>query len=259
MVELQYSDIAGVARATALEAAECAKETAAKSLDVERKGRIDLVTNADRAAEQHILQRLRSQFPEHSILAEEAGRIGSPLGQAQWIVDPLDGTTNFAHGFPYWSVSIAWASDGKVQVGAVADSHGGCYWAVRGAGAWYNEERLAVSDTASLEQSLLVTGFSYTIRDDSDTNMEAFRRLTLQTQGVRRTGSAALDLCMVAAGALDAYWERHMNSWDLAAGTLIVEEAGGQVTDADGTPYTLESDSVLASNGKLHDLVAAYL
>ncbi len=256
---MKYADIAQLARATAVEAAALIRRTAESTMDVQHKGRIDLVTTADRAAETYILQQVRSGYPEHGILAEEAGHLGSSDSRAQWIVDPLDGTTNFAHGFPYWSVSIAWAEDGQVQVGAVADASGRCYWAVRGEGAWCDEVPLQVSVTPSLEQSLLVTGFSYTIQEDSDTNMAAFERLTLQTQGVRRTGSAALDLCMVASGALDAYWERYMNPWDLAAGTLIVEEAGGRVSDADGAAYTLQSTSVLASNGLLHQAVAGQL
>ncbi len=243
------------AKALAAEASRLIRSYADTSFTVENKRRFDLVTDADRAAEDLIVNRLAKRFPQHGILAEEGGRMESGSDRLQWIIDPLDGTTNFAHGFPYWSVSIAWAEEGVVEVGAVADAAGRCFWAERGHGAYLDQKPIFVSTTDSLRQSLLVTGFSYTIDEDEHTNLEAFSRLTVKTQGVRRTGSAALDLCMTAMGAFDAYWEYALNAWDMAAGSLIVEEAGGRVTKPDGSPLSLDQGAVLASNGVLHDAV----
>ena len=224
-------------------------------LQIDRKGRIDLVTNADKAAEDIILSGIRTKFPEHSILSEEDGSSGSEHAAYRWIVDPLDGTTNFAHGFPYWSVSVAWARDDSVEVGVVVDPWGRCFWASKGEGAWCDDRKRGVSGSGTLADSLLVTGFSYTIRTDEETNMDAFSRLAMKTQGVRRTGSAALDLCMVAEGSFDGYWERSLHAWDFAAGILLVPEAGGEVTDCQGRELTLKQGSLLASNGLVHDQI----
>lgn len=243
---------------------------------IDEKGRSgDLVTEADRAAETLILQHLRQHFPDHAILAEESGVIAPVSAPAhpasahvssthssssqpaatpyRWAIDPLDGTTNFTHQYPFYAVSISLLINDLPQVGVIyAPSLNELFQAAPGHGATCNGQPIHVSSTDTLDRSLLVTGFAYDRRDTLDTNYAEFCALTHQTQGVRRGGSAALDLAYVACGRLDGYWERGLSPWDLAAGVVLVREAGGQVSAYDTSPFQLTSGRILATNGKLH-------
>lgn len=218
---------------------------------VEYKGEVDLVTEADRQAEQAIKEILQEAFPAHGILAEEGGNLPSET-DSRWIVDPLDGTTNYAHGLPILAVSIALERAGEVVLGVVHDPMAEeTYAAERGGGATLNGQNLRVSNTDELIRALLATGFPYD-RDDLPPVLELFGRFAMLTQSMRRLGSAALDMCYVAAGRLDGYYERGIKAWDIAAGALIVEEAGGKVTNYRGGKLNLEGGEVVASNGLLH-------
>lgn len=221
--------------------------------DVTNKGRVDLVTAADHESERHVLACIRQRYPEHTIVSEEDSP-ASASAAARWIVDPLDGTTNFVHGFPFFAVSIAFERDGQTEVGVVhAPALGETFHAIAGDGAFRNGERLRVSTTAGLIDSLLATGFPYDRWERADNNLGAFARLTMATQGVRRVGAASLDLAYVAAGRLDGYWEIGLKPWDVAAGALIVSEAGGCVTDYAGGPNVGSGAEIVATNGRLHD------
>jgi myo-inositol-1(or 4)-monophosphatase len=221
---------------------------------VEEKGRPgDLVTEADKAAEATILKILQRHFPSHSVLAEESGRLGATHSKYLWAIDPLDGTTNYAHQYPFFAASIGLLIDGVPQVGAVFDPfHQELFRAARGLGATLNRRPIAVSQTTELRSSLLVTGFAYDRRETADNNYAEFCRLTHVTQGVRRSGSASVDLAHVACGRLDGYWERGLSPWDIAAGVVIVEEAGGQVTAYDGSLFAIDSGRILATNRHIH-------
>ena len=216
------------------------------------KGAIDLVTEADHGAEERIITLIRSQFADHAILAEERGREqGRP--DRLWIVDPLDGTTNFAHGVQTCCVSIAFAADGQIQVGVILDPFANeLFVALYGHGAWLNGRPISVSDVATLADSLLVTGFPYNVRDIMTTAMTRFARCLEASQGIRRLGSAALDLCYVAAGRFEAFWEQNLKPWDTAAGMLMVTEAGGRVSDFDDRDFDPDAQAIVASNGKIH-------
>ena len=214
---------------------------------VEYKGKYDLVTEADRQAEALIVQLIREQYPEHNILAEESlyDETGSDY---RWIIDPLDGTTNYAHGFPWFAVSIALEFEGRLVLG-VNDF----YFAERGHGAFLNDRRLQVSAIGTLEQSLLATGFAYDHKKCQANNYDSFTRFQKEAQACRRPGAASLDLASVAAGRFDGFWELKLKPWDLAAGILLVEEAGGLVSDFDGLPMTLDSQECMASNRLIHE------
>ena len=245
-----------------LEVAVAAAETAGEVLrsgfgreqTVKYKGKVDLVTEVDERAEAVIGEMLRGAFPGYGMLAEEGGRrLGE--GDSRWIVDPLDGTTNYAHGLPIFAVSIALERAGEVVLGVVHDPmRGETYVAERGGGATLNGEPIRVSDTDEPIRALLVTGFPYD-RSDMGTAVELFGRLTELTQGVRRLGAAALDLCYVAAGRLDAYYEKGLHAWDVAAGSLILKEAGGRITDYRGREVDLEGREIVASNSLLHPVL----
>jgi len=221
---------------------------------IEEKGIAgDLVTEADRHAETAVLNVLRDRVPDHPILAEESGKIGKTQSPYLWAIDPLDGTTNYAHGYPVACVSAALLIEGTPQVGAIYNPfRRELFRAARGLGATLNHRSLRVSQTADLPQSLLATGFAYDRRQTKDNNYAEFCHLTHLTQGVRRAGSAALDLAAVACGRFDGYWERGLKPWDIAAGIILVEEAGGNVTAYDGSPVAIASGRVLATNGKIH-------
>lgn len=213
----------------------------------------DLVTEVDRAAERQILQILQRHFPTHGILAEESGQLGKGDSEYLWAIDPLDGTTNYAHGYPVACVSIGLFVGGTPQLGAIYNPfRQELFRAAKGLGATLNRRPIRVSQTRALDRSLLVTGFAYDRRETTDNNYAEFCRLTHLTQGVRRSGSAALDLADVACGRFDGYWERGIKPWDIAAGIAILEEAGGRVTAYDGTPINLESGRILATNGQIH-------
>jgi myo-inositol-1(or 4)-monophosphatase len=227
----------------------------------ERKGRIDLVTEYDRRSEALILERIRARFPGSSVLAEESGEHAQSGGNAlRWIVDPLDGTTNFAHNYPFFAVSIAAELGGERVAGAVFDPvRAECFAAARGEGATLNGEPIRVSGIGRLEDALLVTGFPYDVREHPERVLPAFHAFLRTAQGVRRDGSATLNLCYLAMGRFDGFWEARLSPWDMAAGTLIVREAGGRVTDYRGGKFELTAGQILASNGALHDEMIAVL
>ncbi len=218
---------------------------------VEYKDGVDIVTEADRASERLIVERLRAHFPDHAIVAEEGGGHASDSPYC-WYVDPVDGTTNFAHSFPFFCVSIGLERAGEGVVGVVYDPiRDELFTAERGAGAWLNNRPIRVSSIAALPQSLLATGFPARRRHENP-NIHFYYQLNMVSHGVRRAGSAALDLCYVACGRMDAFWEFHLNPWDVAAGMVLVTEAGGRVTDMRGGPYNLSSETLVASNGLIH-------
>jgi len=206
---------------------------------------------------------LTAARPGDAILAEEGGGHAGQSGR-RWFVDPLDGTTNFSHGLPFFTVSIALEVDGIVTVGVVdAPALGWVFAAARGRGATLTRDGIAhplqTSTTTRLEESLLATGFPYDRRPGSDNNLEPFAKMTLATQGVRRVGSASLDLAMVAAGWLDGYWEKRLQPWDIGAGALLVTESGGRISALDGGPFLVESGEILATNGHIHDALTRAL
>lgn len=212
----------------------------------------DLVTEMDRRAEALIVECLQRAFPDHSVLGEEGGAQGSNAAY-RWIVDPLDGTTNYAHGFPVFAVSVALEHAGVVELGVAYDPlREECFVAERGRGAWLNGHPLHVSATPRLHESLLGTGFPVDIRTAVETNLPEYAALSLRTRGVRRLGSAVLDLCYVAAARLDGFWELRLGPWDMAAGGLLVLEAGGRVTDIRGGPWRVDGPGIVASNGLIH-------
>ncbi|MEJ2640996.1 MAG: inositol monophosphatase family protein [Desulfosarcinaceae bacterium] len=226
---------------------------------VAKKGRTDLVTEADFASEAKIIETIRSRYPDHAILAEESGRSGSESA-IRWVIDPLDGTTNYAHGLPNFGVSIAAEADGEAVVGVVLNPLGReLFTALKARGALLNDKPIKVSATHTVSESLLITGFPYEWGDRQAVIFERFTRCALAARGVRRLGAAALDLCHVAAGRADAYWEGQLKPWDSAAGTLIAREAGARVTDYGDTDYTQNSDELLASNGHVHAEMLALL
>ena len=228
---------------------------------VEEKGRPgDLVTAADKDAEAAILKILRLHVPEHSILAEESGQLGDNQNEYLWAIDPLDGTTNYAHQYPIAAVSVGLLISGKPQVGAIYNPfRDELFRAAKGLGATRNRRPIQVSQTSELSKSLLVTGFAYDRRETSDNNYAEFCHLTHLTQGVRRSGAASLDLCDVACGRLDGYWERGLSPWDITAGVVLLEEAGGKVTAYDGSPLIIQSGRILATNGQIHDKLSQEL
>jgi myo-inositol-1(or 4)-monophosphatase len=218
---------------------------------VEYKGDVDLVTEADRSSEKLIVERIRKQWPEHDLIGEEGSRreTGSDFC---WYVDPLDGTTNFAHGFPVFCVSLALEYKSERVAAVVYDpTRDEMFAAERGSGSRLNGAAIHVSKTSRLAESLVATGFPSHKRHKNP-NIHFYHQITLRSHGVRRAGSAALDLCYVACGRFDAFWEFNLNSWDTAAGVLLVQEAGGQVTNYQNGPFTIDSREVLASNGLVH-------
>lgn len=221
---------------------------------IQEKGRSgDLVTEADKASEDEVLTVIKRHFSDHAILAEESGQIGQQDGELLWAIDPLDGTTNYAHGYPLCAVSIGLLVYGVPMVGVVYNPIlEDLYRGAKGLGATHNRQPIRVSATKKLPNSLLVTGFAYDRRETLDNNYAEFCHLTHLTQGVRRGGSASVDLAYVACGRLDGYWERGLSPWDLAAGVVLVEEAGGQVSAYDGHPFDIYSGRLIASNGLLH-------
>jgi len=217
------------------------------------KGEIDIVTEADRMSEEMLVSAIQKKFPHHDILAEES--LGTEKGsEYRWLIDPLDGTTNYAHGFPFFCVSIALERAGEIILGVIYDPMADeLYEATSEGGASLNGNPISVSDTKELSRGLLATGFPYDIRTNPYNNINYFNEMALKTQAIRRAGSAALDLAYVAAGRFDGFWEIQLNPWDTAAGWLLVTEAGGCVTDFDGSNYSFHSRGILASNGKIHD------
>ena len=227
-----------------------------QNVKVEYKGEADLVTIADRQGETLIRERIRQHWPGHDILGEEGG-LQDTGSDYRWYVDPLDGTTNFAHGFPVFCVSMGLEFRGQRIAGVVFDpTRDELFAAEQGKGAWLNQQPIHVSKVANLSECLVATGFPSHKRHQNP-NIFFYHQITLRTHGVRRAGSAALDLCCVACGRFDGFWEFNLNPWDTAAGVLIVEEAGGKVTDFQGGPFQLNSRETLASNGLVHAALQA--
>ena len=228
-----------------------------KRHQVDQKGRIDLVTEVDHQSEDYLVAQIRQAYPSHKIFTEESGAL-SGQDAFCWYIDPVDGTTNYAHHLPLFAVSIAYAQDGVVQLGVVYNPlYGECYSAARGAGARLNGEPIHVSETDTLLHSLLTTGFPYDM-PTIEQNLPNFAHFARLTQGVRRLGSAALDLCYVAAGRVDGYWEIKLQAYDMAAGALIAAEAGAAVTSLQGDPDCLKPPyGVLAANPAIHALMLA--
>jgi len=222
---------------------------------VEFKGRANLVTVADKEAEALIISGIRERYPQHAILAEESGAsAGSEPGEGKWIIDPLDGTTNFAHQYPFFCVSIAFERRGEILCGAVYDPwRDEMFSAARGMGSFLNGQRLQPSEINSLRSALIMTGFPYGFREKIRAAMTQFEAFLVESQAVRRGGSAALDLCYTALGRVDGFWEMDLHPWDTAAGFVILEEAGGKVTDFSGQPFSIYGKEIVASNGRIHD------
>lgn len=244
--------LTAVARRAAEAGGEQLRQHFGRLEQVREKGRSgDLVTEADHAAEAAVLALLEAETPQIGVLAEESGRRSRP-GDLEWCVDPLDGTTNYAHSYPLFCTSVGLCWRGEPLLGALAaPALEQLYWAAPGLGSWCNGSKLAVSDCPSLEKALLVTGFAYDRRSRLDNNYAEFAWFSHRTQGVRRGGSVALDLAFVAAGKLDGIWERGLSPWDLAAGVVLVEQAGGVVSAYDGSPFAIDSGRILACGATL--------
>jgi myo-inositol-1(or 4)-monophosphatase len=253
-------EFAHVADGIARQAGALLRGFYAKGVATEYKGDVDLVTEADRASEQLIVQKLKAAFPTHGVYGEEGTRSGME-SEYRWYIDPLDGTTNFAHGFPAFCVvlglekratGLAANADGEIVAGVIYDPlRDEMFSAEKGKGAWLNGKKISVSKTKSLQESLTATGFPSQKRHASP-NIHFYQQMTLRSHGVRRAGSAGLDLAYVACGRLDGFWEFNLNPWDTSAGVLLVQEAGGTVTHFDGGKFTLDSREVLATNGLIN-------
>lgn len=229
------------------------------SLDIEFKGNINLVTEVDKKCEQMIIGRIQKQHPDHDFLAEEGGgaRKDSPY---KWIIDPLDGTTNFAHGYPLFCVSIGLEFENKILAGVVYDPlRDEMFTAYRGEGAFLNGKKIHVSGRAELNSAMLATGFAYNVREVQDNNLNHFKNFLMSSRAVRRDGVAAIDLCYVACGRYDGFWELNLYPWDTAAGLIMITEAGGSVSRFDGSAYTVYEKDILATNGKIHEEAVATL
>ncbi len=218
-----------------------------------KKEEINLVTEIDKETEKKIVEFIKSKFPHHSILAEESGEAKLDSGY-KWIIDPLDGTTNYTHSFPVFCVSIALEHKGEVILGVIYDPNfDELFWAEKGKGAFLNGKKISVSKTDKLIKSMLATGFPYNVRENPDNCIEHFVNFLMEAQAIRRLGSAALDLAYVACGRLDGFWEVNLNPWDVAAGKIIIEEAGGKVTDFYGNKFSIYTKGIVASNGLIHE------
>ena len=250
-----------IAIEAAREAGRFLKLSVGKVRNVEQKqgDERNLVSEIDRGAEERIIAIIRRNFPQHAILAEESGGSLAPA-EYRWIIDPLDGTTNFLHGVPIFSVSIGVERKGELVAGVVYDpNQDELFTAEKGGGAFLNGKRLRVSTASTLIDSLLVTGFPYNITANPDNAVEHFVRFLMAARGVRRLGSAAMDLSYVAAGRFDGFWEVSLSPWDIAAGALLIQEAGGTITGMSGAPLNIYGKQVLASNGRIHNAMLEIL
>lgn len=246
-------DFRRTAETFAREAGAIVREGFGKVESIEYKGEIDLVTKFDRESEKHIISRLHALYPDHAVRGEEGGGQSSSGSAYEWLIDPIDGTTNFAHGLPIFGVSIGLLQAGEVIAGVVYDPiRDELFSAAKAQGATLNGKQISVSTAATLDQSLLATGFPYDLRTNPDNNLEHFSNFTLRARAIRRPGAAAIDLVWTACGRLDGFWEVRLNAWDVAAGALIVREAGGHVSDLTGGEDWLDPANIVASNGKIH-------
>jgi myo-inositol-1(or 4)-monophosphatase len=253
------SDYLDTAKIAACEAGALLVKMLKGKLTIEKKGAVNLVTDADLASEALIRKIIFDKYPEHSFMAEE-GTASSQKSNYLWVVDPLDGTTNYAHHFPVWCVSICLLENGVPLAGCIYNPNlDECFTAERGKGVYLNDKNISPSSTPKLSDSLLTTGFPYDIRDSEKTNLNEFSAFALSAQAIRRAGSAALDLAYVACGRFDGYWEFKLAPWDTAAGVLLVEEAGGKLTNCQGGKFDIFKGEVLASNGQIHDEMLAVL
>jgi len=242
-----------IARQAALAAGGKLKALLGRDLEVSKKGAIDLVTEADVLAEKAILERIRARFPKDAILSEETGGHDSP-SERVWIVDPMDGTVNFVHGLPFYAVCVGLRIEGRTVLGVVFNPETEeCFEARSSEGAFLNGAPIRVSPTEKLIDALVATGFPYSVHEEAPPVVERLHRVLIRAQGIRRLGSAALDLCYVAAGRFDAYWEQGLKPWDTTAAALIVQEAGGRLTDYRGNPFSPFRPMVIASNGLVHE------
>ncbi len=241
------------ARRAAMEAGKILKELYGNINSITKKGEIDLVTEADLASEKAVIEIIKKDFPNDMILAEESGETGEKSDR-MWIIDPLDGTTNFAHSFPFFGVSIAFQTRDEITAGVVFNPVLDEFFeAEKGKGALLNKKAIKVSDKKTLKDSLIGTGFPYDVYENPDPVLGYLKKMIVKAQGIRRAGAAAVDLCYLAAGRLDGFWEQNLKPWDTAAGSIIVREAGGVITDYDGTPYNPFLKTTLASNSHIHD------
>lgn len=253
-------DYLNFAQELARAAGEVLTYHASRDKHVAMKGHADLVTVADRESEALIVGEIRRCYPGHTILTEEAGLLESATAESpgRWLIDPLDGTTNYAHQYPMYSVSIAFERENERVCGVVFDPvRDEMFTGLKDGGAFLNGVPINVSEVSSLAAGLLVTGFPYEFRKKVGWALGLFREFLIRSQAVRRAGSAALDLCYLASGRCDGFWELDLKPWDTAAGALILQEAGGQVTDFSARPYRLESGEILASNGRIHSEMLA--
>jgi myo-inositol-1(or 4)-monophosphatase len=248
-----------IARQAALESGKVLNRLFGQTQQITKKGDIDLVTEADLQSEKLILRTITRHFPQDSIMTEESGYYNHHP-QRIWIIDPLDGTTNFAHAFPFFAVSIAFEFQREVVLGVVFNPYMNEYFeAVKGMGSSLNNRPINVSRTKELGESLLATGFPYDVNKRPDSVIELFKKFTILVQGIRRPGSAAIDLCYVAAGRLDGFWEERLKPWDTAGGSLIVQEAGGRVSSYEGTPYSPYQKNIVAANPTIHEAMLKVL
>ncbi len=250
-----------IAIEAALEAGKYLKENVGKIRHIERKGgeETNLVTEIDKKAEEMIICKIKKIFPSHDFLCEKSGA-AEIKSEYRWIIDPLDGTVNYTHSLPIFCVSIGLEYKGKIVLGVVYDpSLDELFTAEKGKGAWLNKQRIQVSKISKLIESLVVTGFPYTINQNPEPDITHFRNFVIEAQGVRRLGSAALDLSYVACGRFDGFWEGSLNPWDMAAGVLLVTEAGGNWTDYLGAPSNVYNKQMLATNGIIHEQMMAVL
>jgi myo-inositol-1(or 4)-monophosphatase len=251
-MHMDFGKIMSVATEAAHRGADVLLQKMGRLAEINKKGAIDLVTDADTASEEAIITTIQAAFPDHTLLAEESG-LNRGSSAYQWIIDPLDGTTNFAHSLGLFAVSIACARDNDIICGVVYNPVSGeLFSAIQGEGAQLNGRSIAVSATPDIADSLLVTGFPYNVRDILDQIMTRLSRCLAASQGVRRLGSAALDLCYLACGRFEGFWEQNLKPWDTAAGLLIAREAGARVTDFGDNVYTIDMPQLLATNGKIH-------
>jgi myo-inositol-1(or 4)-monophosphatase len=250
-------NITRVARKAAQAGGAILMEYYGKVKAIEHKGDIDLVTEADQASELKIVSIIKDTYPHHRVLAEESGDSGD-ASSYRWIIDPLDGTTNYAHGYPCFCVSIAIEYEKEVIHGIIYDPvKKELFTADKGNGAYLNGTPITVSSTQELNNSLLCTGFPYDVRENMESNIRLFRSFLMHAQAVRRDGSAALDLCYTAAGRFDGFWEQNLHPWDVAAGSLILSEAGGKLSRYKGEPFSVYMPEIIASNGLLHKQMLA--
>ena len=241
-----------VAGQAAREAGKILNDLFGRVISIGKKGEIDLVTEADLLSEKIIVEIIGGRFPHDSILTEESGKSGRDSGR-QWIIDPLDGTTNFVHSFPFFAVSIALRADNDVVLGVVYNPVTEEYFeAVKGEGAFLNKGPIRVSQARDLREALVATGFPYSVYKEPESMIELFKRMIVRVQGIRRPGAASIDLCYVASGRLDGFWEEGLQPWDTAAGSIIVMEAGGIVSDYRGEAYSPFQKSIVAANPIIH-------